>query len=272
GFFAAATGGVGCLCDRYEMRFFESKETWGKETCEGKNNKGQFPITVHESPTDNSAPIQSGPTSYAKLVTGESSRKSLNLCTLIAQVGNEAGVAIPLESIRAISERFATTAYGFFLGKRVAYPVVANYVRNTSSIYELVKSMLKSSNSLSFFHINSEDGLEAMLENGPWFIRNNSFILKKLESKGTPMMLDSYTSDMCIQSWGRSSYARAMIEVRPDEELKDTVMVVMPKLVGKLPFVDDDGKPLSKVVCTVNADRDSEVEEVSMNTQVLRHQ
>nr|GEV36580.1 hypothetical protein [Tanacetum cinerariifolium]GEV38284.1 hypothetical protein [Tanacetum cinerariifolium] len=32
-----------------------------------------------------------------------------------------------LEFIRAISELFVNTAYGFFLGKRVAYPVVNNY-------------------------------------------------------------------------------------------------------------------------------------------------
>ncbi|GKD13983.1 hypothetical protein Tco_1198390 [Tanacetum coccineum] len=30
---------------------------------------------------------------------------------------------------------------------------------------------------------------------------------------GTPLILDSYTSDMCMQSWGRSSYARVMIEL-----------------------------------------------------------
>ncbi|GKG35594.1 zinc knuckle CX2CX4HX4C containing protein, partial [Tanacetum coccineum] len=36
-----------------------------------------------------------------------------------------------------------------------------------------------------------------------------------------------------MQSWGRSSYARAMIELRADEELKDTIMVAMPKLVGE---------------------------------------
>nr|GFD00662.1 zinc knuckle CX2CX4HX4C [Tanacetum cinerariifolium] len=40
-------------------------------------------------------------------------------------------VYIIADSIHAISERFANTAYGFFLGKKVAYPVVANYVRNT---------------------------------------------------------------------------------------------------------------------------------------------
>ncbi|GJR90624.1 cytokinin dehydrogenase 3-like protein [Tanacetum coccineum] len=47
---------------------------------------------------------------------------------------------------------------------------------------------------------------------------------------GTPLMLDSYTSDMCMQSWGRSSYARVMIELRADVELKDNIVVAMPKI------------------------------------------
>ncbi|GJV03792.1 hypothetical protein Tco_1337361, partial [Tanacetum coccineum] len=41
---------------------------------------------------------------------------------------------------------------------------------------------------------------------------------------GTLLMLDSYTSDMCMRSWGRSSYARALIERRADVELKDTIV------------------------------------------------
>ncbi|GKB45081.1 hypothetical protein Tco_0890023, partial [Tanacetum coccineum] len=48
---------------------------------------------------------------------------------------------------------------------------------------------------------------------------------------GTPLMLDSCTSDMCIQSCGRSSYTRALIEVRADVELKDNIVVVMPKII-----------------------------------------
>ncbi|GJW57922.1 hypothetical protein Tco_0104653 [Tanacetum coccineum] len=50
---------------------------------------------------------------------------------------------------------------------------------------------------------------------------------------GTPLMLDSYTSDMCMQSWGRSSYTKAMIELPVDVELKDSIVVAMPKLVGE---------------------------------------
>nr|GEW85374.1 hypothetical protein [Tanacetum cinerariifolium] len=48
---------------------------------------------------------------------------------------------------------------------------------------------------------------------------------------GTHLMLDSNTFDMCIQSWSRSSYARALIEIRADTKLKDTIVVAMPKLV-----------------------------------------
>ncbi|GKA96171.1 retrotransposon protein, putative, ty1-copia subclass [Tanacetum coccineum] len=154
-------------------------------------------------------------------------------------VRNGDDVAAPLESIRVVSERFAIWLMVFF-GKWMAYPFC------------------------------SKDGLDAMLENGPCFIGNNLLILKRWDPDvnllkedvgnipiwvklhgvpitafsedglsvivtklGTLLMLDSYTSDMCIHSWGRSSYARAMIELRADVELKDTIMVAMPKFVGE---------------------------------------
>ncbi|GKC80725.1 hypothetical protein Tco_1131499 [Tanacetum coccineum] len=113
-------------------------------------NTGFVLITIHDLPTtNNSVPIRSGPTSCAKLVTSESSRKSVNFHTLITAVGNSADVVVLLESIRAINGRFENTAYGFFLENQVAHLVVANYVRNTWSKYGLVKSMLNSSNSLT---------------------------------------------------------------------------------------------------------------------------
>nr|GEV91993.1 ribonuclease H-like domain-containing protein [Tanacetum cinerariifolium] len=47
---------------------------------------------------------------------------------------------------------------------------------------------------------------------------------------GTPLMLDSYTSNMCMKSQGRSSYARVMIELRADVELKDKIVMAMPRI------------------------------------------
>nr|GEW02187.1 hypothetical protein [Tanacetum cinerariifolium] len=180
--------------------------------------------------------------------------------------GNGVDVVVPVESIRAISERFANTTYGFLLGKRVAYTVVANYVRNIWGKYGLVKSILNSSTGIFSLQFSSIDGLDVVLENGPWFIRNNLLILKKwnldvnllkedavnvsvwvklhgvhvttFSEDGlsviatklcTPLMLEFYKSGICIQSWGRSSYAKALIEVRADVELKDNIVVAMPK-------------------------------------------
>nr|GEU57519.1 zinc knuckle CX2CX4HX4C [Tanacetum cinerariifolium] len=100
------------------------------------------------------------------------------------------------ESIRAISERFANTAYGFVLEKRMAYPVFANYVRNTWGKYGLVKSVINSSTEILSFQFSSMEGLDAMLENGP-------------------------------------CYARALIEIQADIELKDNIVVAMPKPVGE---------------------------------------
>ncbi|GKC75608.1 hypothetical protein Tco_1126382 [Tanacetum coccineum] len=102
--------------------------------------------------------------------------------------------------------------------------------------------MLNSSTGIFSFQFSSMDDLEAMLEIGPWFIRKDPLILKKwnpdvnllkedmgnvsvwvklhgvpvtafsedglsaIATKlGTPLILDSYTSDMCMYSWGSMS-------------------------------------------------------------------
>nr|GEV31241.1 hypothetical protein [Tanacetum cinerariifolium] len=153
------------------------------------------------------------------VVIGEKSKESVNFRTLITSMGNGVDVVVLVESIRAINEWFANTAYGFLLGK------------------------------LFSFQFSSMDGLDAMLENGLWFIHNNLLVLKKwhlvlkkwhpdvnllkedvgnvpvwVKLHGVPMT--AFSKDGLS---GRSSYARAMIELRVDVELKDTIVVAKPK-------------------------------------------
>lgn len=49
---------------------------------------------------------------------------------------------------------------------------------------------------------------------------------------GKPIMLDSYTSSMFMESWGRPSYARAMVENIALNDLKDTISVAKPSTFG----------------------------------------
>ncbi|GJW03882.1 zinc knuckle CX2CX4HX4C containing protein, partial [Tanacetum coccineum] len=47
---------------------------------------------------------------------------------------------------------------------------------------------------------------------------------------GEPVMLDSYTSFMCNDSWGRSSFVRCLIKVNSKADLVDVVTIGIPSL------------------------------------------
>ncbi|GJW67651.1 putative ribonuclease H-like domain-containing protein [Tanacetum coccineum] len=161
------------------------------------------PLSTPVTTTTSNAP---GKSSYAN-VTGKPSRKKLNFCTLFTPRGNMIDVVVPVESIRAISARFANTAYG---------------------------------------------GLDSMLENGSWFIWNNPLILKKWHPnlnllkddvstilvwvKLHGVLITAFSEDglsAISTKLGRSSYVRAMIELRVDVEFKDKIVVNMRRIAGE---------------------------------------
>ncbi|GJX80154.1 hypothetical protein Tco_0328303 [Tanacetum coccineum] len=137
----------------------------------------------------------------------------------------------------------------FFLGKRVAYPVVANYVRNTWGKYGLVKSMLNSSSGIFSFQFSSIDGLDAdpdvnLLKED---VVNVSIWVKL---HGVPVTTFSEDGLSIIVT------KLALIEVRADVELKDTILVVMPKLDGEGFYtcyvrVEYEWKPPRCVCCKI---------------------
>ncbi|GKB66414.1 putative reverse transcriptase domain-containing protein [Tanacetum coccineum] len=175
-----------------------------------------------------------GPTSYAKLVTREPGRKSVNFRILLTPARNGADVAISLESVRAISERFANTVYGSFLGKCMVFPVVDNYVKNTKSKYGLAKSMLNSSNELFFFKFSSKDGTDAMLDDGSWFIRDTLFIMKKWNPDVSLLKEDVETII------GFKLILSGELDVLPEQafnlvEVKEIILSTNSGLIGVLP-------------------------------------
>ena len=102
-----------------------------------------------------------------------------------------ADLVIPMATIEEVNNRLANTLVGYFIGKRLAFPIVENYVKNTLAVWVKLHDVQ----------------IAAFTENG------TSMIATKL---GKPVMLDTYTSTMCSESRGRNSYARALIEVTSD--------------------------------------------------------
>ncbi|GJU51368.1 copia protein, partial [Tanacetum coccineum] len=167
-------------------------------------------------------------TSIPPIVTSSMSESDGTLNDATPHVANEVVSPSVVEDTidkEKLSHVVTTTELYSPLPTQVAYPVVANYARNTWGKYGLVRSMFSSPIRLFSFQFSSMEGLDAMLEY-VWVQLHGvpvtdfsedgfSAIATKL---GTPLTLDSYTTDMCMQSWGRSSYARAMIELRADVE------------------------------------------------------
>ncbi|GJX62245.1 Rop guanine nucleotide exchange factor 5 [Tanacetum coccineum] len=152
----------------------EKEKQSSLEDTTGLGSFPPLPIQVNTS-----AGNALGKSSYAN-AAGKPSGKKLNIRTLFTPRGNGIDVVVPVDSIRAVSEQFANSAYGFFLGKKVAYPVVANYHPDKNLLKEDVSTVpvwvkLYGVPVTAF----SNDGLSA--------------IATKL---GTPLMLHSFTSDM----------------------------------------------------------------------------
>ncbi|GJZ06477.1 probable carboxylesterase 12 [Tanacetum coccineum] len=88
---------------------------------------------------------------------------------------------------------------------------------STSGKFGLVKSMMIKD--MHFFKFGSKEGMEVMLESSPWLIHYVLLILKQW----TPDA-NITKEDVC-----RASYGRAMIELKVDVHLRDTIIVDVPK-------------------------------------------
>ncbi|GJZ14301.1 trichome birefringence-like protein 3 [Tanacetum coccineum] len=66
---------------------------------------------------------------------------------------------------------------------------------------------------------------------------------------GTPIMLDAFTSAMCDEPWGRIGFARALIEVSAEKDLKENVIMAVPLENGEGYSKENIRCPKKPVVC-----------------------
>nr|GEU38249.1 zinc knuckle CX2CX4HX4C [Tanacetum cinerariifolium] len=163
---------------------------------------------------------------------------NFNFCPLVANhVFDGVNIFIPRKVVKKVSTHFEHTLYGYFIRKRMAFLVVEYYARNNWA------------------------------KHSPWLIRNSSIILKKwsMETRllkeeltcillwvklhdvhiqvfkeddisliatfiSKPVMLDSYISSICNDSWDRSSFGQCLIKVNSKVDLVDVVTIDIPSL------------------------------------------
>nr|GEX20135.1 hypothetical protein [Tanacetum cinerariifolium] len=117
--------------------------------------------------------INSKPVSYAG-VAGESNSKQFkskaNFRSMVAdKVFDGVNISISQKVVEKVSVRFENTLYGYFIGKRMAFPIVEYYDRNNWAKHGL-KRIMMNAKGFFFFKFDTQAGLEFVLEGGPWMI------------------------------------------------------------------------------------------------------
>ncbi|KAL0288910.1 UNVERIFIED_CONTAM: Retrovirus-related Pol polyprotein from type-2 retrotransposable element R2DM [Sesamum angustifolium] len=106
-----------------------------------------------------------------------SSRKTLTYIPPSVQNG-EVLVRPTIDMIREGSNRWNTTAVGYFLGKRPYFHHLNEFVR---SIWPAVQDVKATSNGFFFFQFKTMAAMEEVLEGGPWLYLGQPIVLQKWE-------------------------------------------------------------------------------------------
>ncbi|GJY88017.1 hypothetical protein Tco_0502645 [Tanacetum coccineum] len=144
---------------------------------------------------DNAKDTGSSGGSFASLLKNPNSHAATKAVRLKVMNNSEcvqgAIVAIPLAAVEEVSARFENTLYGYFIGHRLAFPLVENYVKNAWAKFGLERPMLKKG--FFFFQFLTREGMEKVLENGPWLIRLVPIFLN-IWTPNTRLTKDTITS------------------------------------------------------------------------------
>ncbi|GJX24026.1 zinc finger, CCHC-type containing protein [Tanacetum coccineum] len=219
------------------------------------NNVANNGTTMGPNPADNTPGMS---TSYVN-VTGEPSRKALNFCTLFTSAGNGVDVVVSVESIKAISERFANMAYGFFFGKADGLPRSLIKIRADVELKDNIMVVMPKLVGESFYtcNIRVENEWKPPSENK----KKDVEPIKEVSNSNLFDVLNSIENDVDLSTNG-GTLNLASKEANPSESLfwnvetssTSTTHIVnkidkFEKLVidGKVSLVNDEGKPLKKV-------------------------
>lgn len=202
------------------------------------------------------------PFSFVKALTGDnvSGNNRLKFVEgLVNSKGKEVADMDPI--VESGSAKWSRTLIGHFVGYHMSHRELLGNLRRMWRPYQFSDVMMNNSG-LYFCNFNSVDGMQTVLENGPWFVDNKPFFVQKWEpgiclSKpevtkvpvwakifnvpleawnvdgisriasrlGIPIIMDRITTEMCEKTYGRASFARVLVEVDSSKELLNEVEI-----------------------------------------------
>ncbi|CAI9259916.1 unnamed protein product [Lactuca saligna] len=201
--------------------------------------------------------------SYACMVESTNNVVDLNIKVIPKVDGKPSGkVELPYADLMLGGAPYHATLYGFFVGKKLAFPTVNHFSFKMWKMYGL-KDIMVNDEGFFFFKFDSKEGMMSVLEGGPWLINNVPMFVQRwrpglvlskpqinsvpvwvkvfnvpLEywnSKGItlianeigkPIAMDKITQKMCNEHWGRPAFMRFLVEMSAESEWMKELSVV----------------------------------------------
>ncbi|GKC00279.1 trichome birefringence-like protein 3, partial [Tanacetum coccineum] len=178
-----------------------NEDTSGKkDDDECMKNAWENPNMQHMKAANNE--VNSQKQTFANVVNGTDTMRNTPKVNFRAMMNpdkvDNSDFVLPMAAVHVVKHKYENSLVGFFVDNVTRVPVWVKLHKVPVVAY-------------------SDDGL--------------SLIATQI---GKPIMLDAFTSFVCVEAWGRIGYARALIEVGADKELKQEVIMAVPN-------VDDEG-------------------------------
>ncbi|XP_024964646.1 uncharacterized protein LOC112504921, partial [Cynara cardunculus var. scolymus] len=205
------------------------------------------------------------PNSFAHVISGSNKHTNENFHFIPNICENvDSPIDIPVSVVKKSCETYAKTLCGYFVGRRLPFPVVRFYASKLWSQFG-IEDVLLNGHGIFLFKFNSVDGLQKVIDNGPWSFKNIPIFIQKwrpglnlnsnlhdkiplwvrihdipydawndeglsyIASKiGIPLAMDSWTANMCKYAAGKSAFARVLLEVPVRNNWIDEVKVRIP--------------------------------------------
>ncbi|CAI9263408.1 unnamed protein product [Lactuca saligna] len=201
--------------------------------------------------------------SYDRMVESTNNVVDLNIKVIPKVDGKPSGkVELPYADLMLGGAPYHATLYGFFVGKKLAFPTVNHFSFKMWKMYGL-KDIMVNDEGFFFFKFDSKEGMMSVLEGGPWLINNVPMFVQRwrpglvlskpqinsvpvwvkvfnvpLEywnSKGItlianeigkPIAMDKITQKMCNEHWGRPTFMRFLVEMSAESDWMKELSVV----------------------------------------------
>ncbi|GJY82054.1 RNA-directed DNA polymerase, eukaryota, reverse transcriptase zinc-binding domain protein [Tanacetum coccineum] len=199
--------------------------------------------------------------SYASMVKSDDIPVSLEFIpTLFTENGNEV-VIFDEEIVKQGSERWGLTVCGHFVGFDMHISELRYNIRRMWGKFGIVE-IDRWKNGWYMFKFRDEIGMNAVLEKGPWMVRNKPLFVQKWNSEigmskvepkklpvwvklnsvpleawcvkgisalasslGKPILMDTVTATMCHKGIGNFGFARVLVEMDAEKDLKDEIEI-----------------------------------------------